>query len=269
MKNPLIRNSLFIIPCFAFADFYSQQKILGKVTDENGNVLNSVLIFNISSNQKTQSDLYGQFIIEADENEEIRFIKEGFYRSDKKINKENINSSFHINLLKIETLIPEVKITYKLSGNLERDSKHYDEARKLASLKSAMGDYMRSPLKEPLPQNKISKTFTGHDFTVRQVDVRKLILAGIGLVKKATKPKITKADFNETKSFMNRLKLEINLDFLLKYGMGEEQIDEFFIYANDTRYLAKKYRKDFNSSVIESELKSAFSEYTKIKKIKN
>lgn len=98
------------------------------------------------------------------------------------------------------------------------------------------------------------------------MDVVKLILSGMGLVKKVTKPKITKANYNETQNFMDKLKLEINLDFLVKQGMNEEQIDEFLIYANDTRYLAKRYRKDFSNSVIESELKIAFNEYSKTKK---
>lgn len=269
MRNLLIRNSLYIIPCFTFADLYSQQKVSGRITDDDNNVLNSVLIFNISSNKKAESDSSGQFVIEAEENEEIHFIKEGFYRSDKKIIKENISSPFLVKLLRIETLIPEVKIEYKPTGNLERDSKHYDEAKKTLTLRSEMDKYMRSPFKVPLPQNTISKTFSGHDFNVGQVDVVKLILSGVGLVKKASKPKIIKANYNETQSFMNRLKLEINLDFLVTQGMSEEQIDEFLIYANDTRYLAKKYRKDFNSDIIESELKIAFREYSKTHTIKD
>lgn len=252
-----------MIPCFALADLYSQQKIYGKVTDENNLNLSSVLIVNISNNKRVQTDPNGQFIIEAEENEEVRFIKEGYYRTDKKITKENIGSPFHILLLRAETLIPEVKIPYQPTGNLQRDSKHYDGSRKTVALKSEMDIYMRTPFKVPLPQNKISKTFTGHDFNVQQVDVIKLVLSGIGLVKKATKPKITKADYNETQSFINRIKLEVNLDFLSKYGMNEEQIDYFLVYANDTRQLAKKYRKDFNSNTIRTELQIAFGDYSK------
>ncbi|MBK1894227.1 hypothetical protein [Chryseobacterium paridis] len=269
MKNLLIRNSLYLIPCFVFTDVYSQQKVSGRITDEDSNALNSVLVFNISNNKKVQSDPSGQFIIEAEENEEIRFIKDGFYRSDKKITKDNISSPLQVKLLRNETLIPEVKIAYKPTGNLARDTKHFDEAKKTVALKSEMDKYMRTPFKVPLPENKISKTFSGHDFSTGQVDVVKLLLTGIGLVKKATKPKITKADYNETQSFMNRLKLEINLDFLVRQGMNEEQIDEFLIYANDTKYLAKKYRRDFNNDIIESELKIAFQEYSKTNKIRD
>jgi hypothetical protein len=49
--------------------------------------------------------------------------------------------------------------------------------------------------------------------------------------------------------------------------MGEEQIDMFLLYANKTRLLAKKYRKDFNSETVKTELIIAFDEYRKINKL--
>lgn len=256
-------RSLYAIPCFVFAEVFSQHTVTGKIVDENGMNINSVLIINISNNKSTHSDVSGQFVIEAEENDEIRLVKEGYYRSDKKINGDYLNSPLYIRLLKTETLIPEVKISYQPTGNLERDSKYYGEGKRLAELESSMDAYMRSPLKEPLPKNTISKTFKGHDFSAGQIDLVNTFLAGLGLIKKAVRPKITTADYNETVNFINRIKLEINLDFMTELGMDEEQIDKFLVYANDTRELAKKYRKDFKNHVVESELKIAFREYRK------
>lgn len=88
-----------------------------------------------------------------------------------------------------------------------------------------------------------------------------------GLLKKATEPKITKPTFNETQNFIGEVKSRINLNFLTKYGMTDEQIDHFLLYANDTRQMAKKYRKTFDIVEIESELKVAFSLYHKTHKI--
>ncbi|WP_238555171.1 hypothetical protein [Chryseobacterium sp. P1-3] len=68
-------------------------------------------------------------------------------------------------------------------------------------------------------------------------------------------------------SFMTRIRKEINFDFLRKYGMGEDEIDAFLMYADDTKQLARKYRKDFNKSVVEAEIKEAFAEYRKTNKI--
>lgn len=267
MNTYIIRKSLYIIPYFAFADLFSQQKITGKIVDEDNHNLNSVLVVNISNNKSVQSDSSGQFVIEAQQNDEVRFVKEGYYRSDKKITNENINTPFNVKLLRAETLIQEVKITYKPTGNLEKDSKYLDGSRKIAALKSSMDEYMRSPLNEPLPNNSVSTTFKGHDFSVGQVDMVKLIGAAVGLVKKAKQPKITKPDYFENQNFMNRLKREVNFSFLKKHGMTEEQIDRFLVYANDTRKLAKNYRKNFNIVTIENELKVAFAEYKKTEKI--
>lgn len=49
--------------------------------------------------------------------------------------------------------------------------------------------------------------------------------------------------------------------------MGEEQIDAFLLYANKTRLLAKKHRKDFKNDVVKMELMIAFAEYRKMNKL--
>ncbi|EJL76046.1 hypothetical protein [Chryseobacterium populi] len=268
MKSQITR-SLYILPWFVAADLFAQNTISGKIVDENDISINDVLVVNISNNKSIHSNLSGQFVIEAEENDEIRFVKEGYYRSDKKISRDYLNSPLYVHLLKAETLIPEVKISYKPTGNLERNSKYYGEGKRLAELESSMEEYMRSPLKEPLPKNTISQTFTGHNFSAGQIDLVRTFLAGVGLIKKAVKPKITKPDYNETINFISRIKLEINLDFMTELGMDEEQIDQFLVYANDTRELAKKYRKNFKNHVIESELKIAFKEYRKTNTIGN
>lgn len=259
-----IRQSLYIVPCFIFTDVLSQQKITGIVADHHGDInINPVLIINTSTYKSSLSDALGNFVIEATENDEIRLVKEGYYRFDKKVTIADFNNPLNVVLKRVEILIPEIEITYKPTGNLERDSKHLDESRRLTSLKSELGDYMKSPLNEPLPKNSIPKEFGGHDFKAGQGSVFGVISLALNLITKAGKPKITKPDYNETQNFIKEIKEELNLDFLRKYGMGEEQIDRFLLYANDTRKLAKKYRKDFKRATIEFELKVAFQEYKK------
>jgi len=263
-----IKQSLYAVPCFIFADVCSQQKITGSIIDNNGSsTLNSVLVVNISNHTSTFSNASGNFVIDAEESDELRFVKEGYDRVNRKITKEDIRNPLLIVLPHAEILIPEVQIKYQPTGNLEKDSKHLDESRKLASLKSGLDDYMRSPLNEPLPKNTIPKQFGGHDFAAGQGDVLGVLGLAVNLIKKSGKPKITKPDYNETQNFIKRVKEEIHLDFLRKYGMGDEQIDRFLLYANDTKKLAKLYRKDFNAAAIEFELKTAFQEYKKTNKL--
>lgn len=256
------RVLLLVLFCIA-SEFWGQQKISGNVITGDDLDLAPVLVVNISENRSVLSDMSGKFEIEAKENDEIRFVKEGYYRVDKKLTREEINAPFNIMLKKMEIQIPEVTIKYRPTGNLAKDNQHYNESRKLQALKSDMEDYMRSPLNQPLPDNTVSKTFTGHDFNAGQVN----LFGVFNAVKKLAQPKVTKANYNETQDFLKRVRNEVNLNFLKKYGMDEEQIDAFLLYADKTRSLAKRYRKDFSITVVEYELKVAFGEYSKTHKL--
>lgn len=261
------KKNLYISLLFVSVPLFSQQKIVGFITDNTNVNINPVLIINISKNISVLSNSSGKFVIDADENDEIRSVKEGYYRASKKISKEDFNNPLLMILQKEEIQIAEVKITFRPTGNLEKDSKLLNESQKLRSLKSDMSKYMRSPLSEPLADRSISKTFTGHDFKAGQVDIKGVIGAAVGLIKKATKPKITKANYLEFQTFMTRLKNEVDLDFFKKYGMEDEQMDTFLLYAEETRFLSKKFRKDFNKDVLKFELQLAFLEYRKLNKL--
>ncbi|MCT2408077.1 hypothetical protein NZD88_11050 [Chryseobacterium antibioticum] len=263
-----IKQSLYTVPLFVSAEFFSQQQATGIVTDNSKSNINPVLIINVSNQKSTLSDASGKFSIEASENDELRFVKEGYYRLDKKMGKENFSSPLMVSLEKVEIEIPEVKITYKPTGNLERDNKHLNESRKVVSLRSELDEYMKSPMNEALPDNTISKTFK-QDYGAGQVSILGVLDAAVGLFKKATELKITKANFTETQDFIKRVKQEADLTFLTKYGMDEEQIDQFLLYANDTRTMAKKFRKNFKIDVVEYELRVAFAEYKKTRKLDN
>lgn len=262
-----IKQSIYAVPFFMSAEFFSQQSITGVVEGDSKASINQVLIINISTQKRTLSDASGRFSIDVSENDELRFVKEGYYRFDKKVITENLNTPLIINLEKVEIEIPEVKITYRPTGNLERDNKHLNESRRVISLRSELDEYMKSPLHEPLPDNTISKTFKGPDYGAGQVSLLGVLDAAVGLFKKATELKITKANYTETQDFIRRVKNEIDLQFLKKFGMDEEHIDQFLVYANDTRSMAKKYRKNFKTDVVEFELKAAFAEYKKTHKL--
>lgn len=262
-------KKVFLFLIFLCNCVFSQEIVTGKITDENNIMLSSVLVVNISTNKSSYSDISGQFVIDAQENDEVRFVKKGYYRSDTKITKDNIKTLVNISLLRIETLIPEVKIPHKLTGNLANDSKLFDRPKKEVALQSDMNKYMKSALNRPLPLSSsvIPSSFRGHDFNAGQIDAVKLLEGVVDLVGKATGSKATTPNYIENQNFINRIKLEVNLNFLAKYGMNIENVDRFLVYANDKLQLAKKYRKDFDEELIESELKRIFKEYIKTNKI--
>lgn len=262
---------LIVIALLQIFFTFSQQQVSGEIIDEDKNALRNVLIFNTTKNIKTYSNISGEFSIEADENDEIKFMKEGFYRIDKMIKKETFNSHLQVQLTRAEALIEEVKIDHKPSGDLANDSKRLDDSKKIASLKSSLNEYMKSELKEPLPKNEISKTFKGHDFQAGHASVNLLTIFGevSGLIKKATGPQITTPNYIETQNFLAIVKAEVNLTMFENYGMDEEKIDHFLVYAETVNHLSKKHRKNFNAAIILSELQNAFVEYSKLNKLRD
>ncbi len=253
----MMKKVLLIILMFISCKIFCQQKITGKVSDENANALNAVLVINMSKNIKTYTDSSGGFVLEAGENDQIRFVKDMYHRVDEKVGKESV---FNIILTKEEIVIPEVEITYKLTGNLEKDSKHFEPSKKVLALNSDMKTYMKTSMNEVTGKLQTPSDFKGHDFSTGQVDLIKMAKFGVALAKK---PQIATRNYYETKTFINKIKMEINLDFLKENGMNDEAIEDFLVYANEIRSLARKYAGNFNADKITSDLKIAFVEYGK------
>ena len=59
----------------------------------------------------------------------------------------------------------------------------------------------------------------------------------------------------------------MDLSFYTNQGWDEEEIDRFLIYADRSYELAKKYRKSFDVAQISAEMKMAYAEYIKTRKI--
>lgn len=263
----IFTKSLMLLLFFAVSQVFGQQKVSGRITDEQQMNMSTVSVLNITKNIRTVSDVSGNFTIEADENDELRFVKESYYRTDKIIKKESFTNAMNVMLLRAETLIPEVKIEYKPTGNLEKDNQHMNDSKKVAKLKSSMEEYIKAPMSEPLPKSEIPKTFQGHDFNAGHVNLFKVAEEAVRLIKKASAPKITAPTFRETQDFLKRIKNEIDLSFLKQYSMNEEGIDHFLYYAESANHLSKRFRKTFKPTEIEYELRGAFKEYSKVNKL--
>jgi hypothetical protein len=92
-------NVLF---CFVGTFIFAQQKVSGFILDEQNISLGKVLVINISSNESVYSDISGRFTIEASLGDEIRFVREGFYRSQIHVSEENLKMPINILLKRSE-----------------------------------------------------------------------------------------------------------------------------------------------------------------------
>ena len=141
---------------FLFSSFlllfqnFNSQNIKGKIVSDSVSV-NQVLVVNIYSQEKTYSNSQGQFIINANLGDEIRFVKEGYERKVLKIiNKDEI----FINLIKLITEIEEVEVKKKLSGDLTTDSKLFNENKKKVALNNDIKVYFKTRSSEELMKPK-------------------------------------------------------------------------------------------------------------------
>lgn len=246
---------------------FSQKYIFGKITTEEGVELSNTVIINIRTDEKTLTDKDGNFMIAAALTDELRFIRNGFERSSKKITPENFTAPLKIALEKSAYPIEEVALAFQATGNLKKDVKYLDPPKRIVALNNSMDTYMQTPLSAPRPKLTVPSAFAPPNYNAGQVDLLGIASALSGLFNKATKPPLTTANYAETQAFFRRVKSEIDLSFYTSRGFDEEEIDRFLLYADRTYSLAKKYRKSFDIAAITSDMKLAYAEYIKTHKV--
>ena len=144
MKKILLITFLFI-PLVIFS-----QLINGRIISDSV-AINEVMIININSQHKTYSNSQGQFSINANIGDELRFVKLGYER--KTINVSNYNDLL-INIVKLAIEIEEVEVKKKLSENLASDSKLFNENKKKVTLNNDLKVYFKAPSSEELLKPK-------------------------------------------------------------------------------------------------------------------
>ncbi|SIT96133.1 hypothetical protein SAMN05660493_00805 [Epilithonimonas bovis DSM 19482] len=100
---------------------YAQNFLSGNVLSEGGFVLQNVTIVNMKNGNKTFTNNEGYFKIEAQKNDELRFIKENFERESKVIQNVDFLIPMFIKLDRIPIEIEEVKVVIKPTGDLNKD----------------------------------------------------------------------------------------------------------------------------------------------------
>lgn len=264
MKIKLLTLFLMMLSVSVF----SQEYIFGKVSTESGTELPNVVIINMRTDEKIVTDKDGYFMTAAKTGDEIRFVKNTYERKIQRITNENFSRPLNITLEKSPYLIEEIELAFNPTGNLKKDVKSLDPPKKVVALNSSMDSYMRISPTEPSPKLITPSAFAPKDFNVGQVDIVQAVSALVGLASKASSSPLTKANYAETQDFFRKIKTTMDLSFYTSQGWDEEELDRFLIYADDVYSLAKKYRKSFNVNAINADMKMAYREYVKTRKIR-
>lgn len=206
-------------------------------------LVSQVLVVNINSQEKTYSNSQGQFIINADLGDELRFVKEGYERKVLKIT--NTDEVF-INLIKLITEIEEVEVKKKLSGNLDEDSKLFNENKKKVALNNDLKVYFKTrssgELMKPKPGEFVQPV--GQGFTIGGPDNKWGVTDLVEWIRENLTDEYFISlglAFPEINSFLYYSLQSFHTMTILKYGYcSEEDVGNLKLHF-ETSY--KKFRK--------------------------
>lgn len=265
MKTKLLFLLFFIVSVAA----YSQEYIFGKVTSEFGDEMGNVVVINSRTDEKILTDKDGNFMISAKPFDELRFVKNGYERIIQKLSSENYSKPLNVILEKSPFVIEEVELAFTPTGNIVKDAKSLDPPKKVTELNRDMAVYMKTKPTEAAPKLTTPSAFSQPNYSAGQVNVLGVLSSIHKLFKKSTEYPLTNANYAETQEFYRRIKTTLDLSFYTKQGWDEEEIDRFLIYADQNFQLARKYRKNFNVVAIQNDMKMAYVEYVKTRKVKS
>ncbi|CAA7386595.1 hypothetical protein CHRY9393_00891 [Chryseobacterium fistulae] len=141
-KLPVKFKLLFIFFTIFFFKVNAQSYIFGKVDSEDGVEIPDVTVINIRTDERVITNNDGHFMISGRVGDELRFVKLGYERINKKITSENDNAPVNIILIKAATLIAEVEIKKGITGDLKMDAKNLNKPKKVEKLINEIDRYM-------------------------------------------------------------------------------------------------------------------------------
>ena len=106
-------NKIIYITALFFSVLGFSQSISGKVETEEGLSIANVLVINLKTNEKVNTDENGKFIISAKLQDEIRFVKKGYDRVSHIVKSADFDKHILLKMRETETVIKEVVIIPK------------------------------------------------------------------------------------------------------------------------------------------------------------
>ena len=134
-------KKLFLILIILASNIVTAQSLFsGKVETEEGLSIGNVLVINLKTNEKVNTDENGEFTISAKFQDEIRFVKKGYDRVSHVVKSTDFQEEKYFRLQKSTVAIEEVVISrLKLTGNLAKDSKSLDKEDVNAKIQKSLG----------------------------------------------------------------------------------------------------------------------------------
>jgi hypothetical protein len=235
------------------------QKVSGIVTDEEGNPLPATLVFNLQTEQKSYTDLKGSFSIDANPNQELRFIRVGFERFSKIISSQDFNYTFRISLYRIPGEIEEVQVPVRLTGDLNIDSRNLTRFDKVAQLRAEIG----VPAPPEKPREKVADAKDDILKPLLRIPPMVNVQAVYDVISGRAKKKKRLYRYEDLQENIAWIREKVGDEYFLKMGIKPTKISEFLQFSIGVKPDLNKYVKAKNVSKVLFLLEETFPLYLK------
>lgn len=229
----MIKLKLVLILIFFSLNIFSQQKITGKISDDNAIDLPVVTVVNITTDQKVYTNSSGEFAIDASPDDELRFIKAGYERISKRVLTNGANPFLFVTLVKTPEEIEEVQVA-KITGDLAKDSK--------AVAKIDKGEIVEQAVGLPQPVGKMREK----PAEVKQVLIPILlgsldVQGAYDLISGKARRQKRKYRYDDLQQHILWIRDRVDAEYFTKEGIPEERISEFIEFS----FLANPYIRTY------------------------
>lgn len=226
---------------FLFNNFFSQQTVTGRITDDSGENLNSVVVINMSTDLKTYSNSMGMFSIEASPNDELRFVKADFGRVSARVLTGGYNPQLLVTLIPIPRDVGEVKIVKKPTGDLETDSR--------LAARVDKGEIVEQAVGLPQPVGKMREKPAEVKQVLLPILLGSLDVQGAyDLISGKARRQKRQYRYDDLQEHIMWVRNRVDNEYFTKAGIPEERISEFIQYSFEVKPQVRMFVKAKNLS---------------------
>ena len=235
---------LLFIFAFVGISISAQQTVYGRITDEEQHPIPATLVMNMKTGFQAYSDLEGNFSINGNFRDELRFVRKGYERVSLLFNNEN-QRYVSITLYRVAVAIEEVKIEeVKLTGNLETDSRNLTIIDKAEILNAEIG----VPKPPEKPREKPAEFKKDVLYSLLSLSVKpQAIYDLISGDARRMKAEYRYEDLQENISWIRQ---RIDDDYFVKMGIPQGKISEFLQFSIGLKPEINQFIKEKNLSKI-------------------